>query len=42
MTESREVPKFINYANNGFLASCYNLLYMPDNTAAHLTRNSFK
>lgn len=41
MTQSREVPKFINYAN-GPPASCYNLLYMPDNTAAHLTRNSFK
>lgn len=41
MTESREAPKFINYAH-GLLASCYNLLYFPGNITAHLIRNSFK
>lgn len=34
ITEPRLAPKFINYAK-GLLASCYNLLYFPNNTAAH-------
>lgn len=38
ITESRQAPKFINYASR-LLLNCYNLLCFPDNIAAPLIRS---